>query len=413
MTSMTITYDYETIGSDGSRLKGKIEAKSQLAAAQTLEQQGLTPLKISESGTGMQKELSIPGFGGSRVKIKDVAVLARQFATMTASGMSLIRSLAILEEQNEKPKLRAALAAVRNDVESGAQLSFALSKHEKIFPKLMVAMIKAGEVGGFLDGALDGIAKTLEKDAALRSKIKSALTYPVIVLGFSFIMIVGVIVFIVPVFEKMFKSLGGQLPLPTRLLVLVSHQMYWIFPLIASVTIASTMTFKYLLRTKPPVRLRFDAFKLRVPVFGKLLQKVAISRFTRNLGVLLEVGVPVIQALEVVGDTTGNQVITEATKDVQQAVRDGQPMTKPLRKHTIFPAMVTQMIEVGEQTGQISSMLDKVADFYDQEVEDATEALTAAIEPIMVVFMGVIVGSMVVCLYLPMFTIYQHVGGTS
>ncbi|SDJ05570.1 type IV pilus assembly protein PilC [Frankineae bacterium MT45] len=409
---MTMTFDYETISPDGSRAKGKIEAKSQVAAAATLEQQGLTPLKISEAGTGMQKEISIPGFGG-RVKTRDLAVLARQFATMTSSGMSLIRSLAILEEQQEKPKLREALRDVRNDVEGGAQLSYALSKHDKVFPKLMIAMIRAGEVGGFLDGALDGIAKTLEKEAALHSKIKSALTYPVIVLAFSLIMIVGVVVFIVPVFEKMFKSLGGQLPLPTRMLVLVSHQMWWMFPLILGSAIAFTVTFKHLLRTNPAIRLGFDRFKLRVPVFGPLLRKVAISRFTRNLGTLLAVGVPVMQALDVVGDTTGNQVITEATKDVQQAVRDGQPMTSPLRKHAVFPPMVTQMIEVGEQTGQISTMLDKVADFYDQEVEDATEALTAAIEPIMVVLMGVIVGSMVVCLYLPMFTIYQHVGGTS
>ncbi|WP_197704456.1 type II secretion system F family protein [Jatrophihabitans sp. GAS493] len=407
-----MTFDYETISPDGSRAKGKIEAKSQAAAAATLEQQGLTPLKIAEAGTGMQKEIAIPGLGG-RIKTRDLAVLARQFATMTSSGMSLIRSLAILEEQNEKPKLREALRDVRTDVEGGAQLSSALAKHDRIFPQLMVAMIRAGETGGFLDGALDGIATTLEKEAALKGKVKSALTYPVIVLAFSLIMIVGVIVFIVPVFEKMFKSLGGQLPLPTRILVVTSHQMWWAFPLVAGTTIAGTMLFRRELRNKPSVRLAFDAFKLRLPVFGKLLQKIAISRFTRNLGTLLSVGVPVIQALEVVGDTTGNSVITEATKDIQQAVRDGQPMTTPLRKHAIFPAMVTQMIEVGEQTGQISTMLDKVADFYDQEVEDATEALTASIEPIMVVFMGVIVGSMVICLYLPMFTIYQHVQGTS
>jgi len=410
---MSTIYDYETIAADGTRTKGKVEAKSPTAAAQTLEQQGLTPLTIREAGTGLNRELTIPGFGGNRIKTKDLAIVARQFATMTSSGLSLIKSLTILEEQNEKPKLAAALRAVRDDVESGAKLSYALSKHEKIFPRLMVAMIRAGETGGFLDTALEGVAIALEKEAALKSKVKAALVYPAIVLAFSVLMIAGVLIFIVPVFEKMFKQLGGELPLPTRMMVATSHQMWWIAPLVIGLVVGGTVLFKRQLSKSTEFRLTFDRFKLRVPVFGKLLSKIAISRFTRNLGTLLSVGVPVIQALEVVGDTTGNAVITAATKDVQQSVRDGNTISGPLRQHAVFPSMVTQMIEVGEQTGQISAMLNKVADFYDREVDDATEALTAAIEPIMVAVMGVIVGSMVICLYLPMFTIYQHVQGTS
>jgi type IV pilus assembly protein PilC len=288
-----------------------------------------------------------------------------------------------------------------------------MQKHDKMFPRLMIAMIRAGETGGFLDAALERIATNFEKDAKLRAKIKSAMTYPVIVICFSLLMITGVLIFIVPIFEHMFAKLGGSLPLPTKILVIVSHQAFWLIPLVGGLAAAAIAGFRKKLRSEPQLRLKFDQFKLRLPVFGMLFKKIAISRFARNLGTLLAVGVPVMQALDIVGATTGNAVITEAMKDVAGAVRDGNPMSSPLNRHPIFPTMVTQMIEVGEETGQISAMLEKVSDFYDDEVEAATEALTSAIEPIMVVVMGALVGVMVVCLYLPMFTIYQHIQGTS
>jgi type IV pilus assembly protein PilC len=331
---------------------------------------------------------------------------------MNASGLSLLRSLAILEEQTEKPALQKAVRDVRRDVEAGNSLSAAMAKQDRVFPRLMVAMIHAGETGGFLDSALDRIAVNFEKDAALRSKIKSALTYPAIVVAFSVVMVVCVLVFIVPIFERMFSQLGGQLPLPTRIMVGVSHQLWWLGPLLLAATIAGTIWYRRKLREDAAWRLAFDRWKLRLPVFGKLFTKIAIARFARNLGTLLQVGVPVMQALDVVGGTTGNAVIAEAMKDVKKSVRDGQTMSAPLAAHPVFPAMVTQMMEVGEESGQISQMLEKVADFYDQEVETATESLTAAIEPIMVVVMGAIIGVMVVCLYLPMFTIYQNIQGT-
>jgi type IV pilus assembly protein PilC len=226
-------------------------------------------------------------------------------------------------------------------------------------------------------------------------------------------MITAVLVFIVPIFEKMFKQLGGKLPLPTQIIVSTSHALAWLGPLLIVVAVIATTVVKRILKTNPPFRLWFDRTKLRIPVFGNLLTKMAISRFSRNLGTLLGVGVPIMQALDVVGATTGNAVITEAMVDVQDSVRQGQTMTGPLSRHDIFPAMVVQMIEVGEESGQISQMLDKIADFYDREVDQAAEALTAAIEPIMVLLMGGIVGSMVVCLYLPMFSIYQHIQGAS
>jgi len=284
-----------------------------------------------------------------------------------------------------------------------------MAKHEKVFPRLMVAMIRAGEAGGMIDQALEQIAASLEKDTALRGKIKSALTYPAIVLAFTFVLIAAVLIFIVPIFEQMFKNLGGELPAITQFLVTTSHNMGWIGPLVAGLAITLSVLYKRRMRESAEFRLAVDRFKLRMPVFGSLFRKLAMSRFSRNLGLLLNVGVPVMQALSVVGETTGNEVIHAAMKDVQSAVRDGQPMSSALRHHKIFPAMVTQMIEVGEESGQISQMLDKVADFYDREVDSAAESLTASIEPIMVLVMGAVVGGMVVCLYLPMFTIYQNI----
>ncbi|MGC9669233.1 type II secretion system F family protein [Planosporangium sp. 12N6] len=406
----TKTFDYRIVDRDGRRTKGKIEASGEAAAVQLLRQQGLVPVSISEAGSLLHREITIPGLSG-RTTLKDLAIFARQFATMAASGMSLLRSLAVLEEQAARAPLKRAISEVRTDVEAGLSLSAALARHPKVFPALMVAMIRAGETGGFLDGALERIATTFEKDAALRGKIKSALTYPVIVLIFTALLISGVLVFIVPIFEDMFAQLGGELPLPTRVIVSASHSLVWSGPLFLAVAVAGTALLRRGLRTRPGLRLAFDRLKLRLPVFGPLFTKLAISRFARNLGTLLGVGVPVMQALDVVGATTGNAVIAEAMTDLQASIRDGQPMSAPLGRHPVFPRMVAQMIEVGEESGQLSQMLDKVADFYDREVDSAAEALTASIEPIMVIVMGVVVGGMVVCLYLPMFTIYQNIQG--
>lgn len=408
---MTKTFTYEIVDTKGKRSKGTVDAANEAAAAAALRQQGAVPLSITSNDSVLRAEIRIPGLSG-RVSLRDLSIFARQFATLTSSGMSLLRSLAVLEEQTEKPKLRKAIGDVRSDVEGGVSLSAALAKQDRVFPRLMVAMIRAGEAGGFLDNALERIASTFEKDAALRGKIKSALTYPVIVLVFSGLLIAGVMIFIVPIFEKMFAQLGGQLPLPTQIIVTASHSLLWSGPLIVALIIGGTAFMRWLLRTNPAARHRVDRIKLRLPVFGQLFKKIAISRFSRNLGTLLGVGVPVLQALDVVGETTGNAVIAEAMADLQAAVRDGNPMSARLGKHKVFPQMVVQMVEVGEESGQISQMLDKIADFYDREVDTAAEALTASIEPIMVLLMGAIVGSMVVCLYLPMFTIYQHIQGT-
>jgi type IV pilus assembly protein PilC len=406
----TKTYQYSSIDAAGTKLKGKIEATNEAAATQLLRQRGEVPLGLSEAGKGLQREITIPGLGG-RTRLKDLAVFARQFATMTASGVSLLRALAILEEQTTAVSLRKAVGEVRADVAAGVSLSAALGRHDRVFPRLMVAMVRAGETGGMIDSALDQIAANFEKDAALRGKIKSALTYPVIVLAFTALLIAGVLIFIVPIFEEMFANLGGELPWVTQLLVDASDNMWWFGPLFLGATAVGTVVFRRRMRQRAALRLAVDKVKLRVPVFGPLFRKLAMSRFARNLGTLLAAGVPLMQALEVVGQTTGNEVINGAMRDIQSAIRDGQPMSSALRRHDVFPEMVTQMVEVGEESGQISQMLDKVADFYDREVDSATESLTASIEPIMVLVMGTVVGTMVICLYLPMFTIYENIQG--
>lgn len=406
----TKKFAYAAVDATGARSGGQVEASDTQAAAQQLRERGLTPLELRSADSLLQRELSIPGLSG-RVTLRDLAVFARQFATMTAAGVPLLRALGVLEDQATRPALKTAVGQVRVDIEAGLPLSAALGKHDRVFPPLMVAMIRAGEAGGFLDGALERLATDFEKDAALRGKIRSALTYPAVVLAFTALLITAVLIFIVPVFEKMFANLGAKLPLPTQIIVTTSHSLVWVAPLILAVGVTGTVLLRRALRRDPVLRMRVDRLKLRMPVFGTLFTKIAVSRFARNLSALLGAGVPVMRALEVVAGTAGNAVIAQAAQDIQDAVRDGLPMSAPLTGHPIFPKMVAQMIQVGEESGQIGAMLDKVADFYDREVDDAAESLTAAIEPVMVLLMGGGVGSMVVCLYLPMFTVYQHIQG--
>ena len=404
----TKMFSYEAVDSLGAMRKGVIESESAAAAAVTLNGQKLIPLTVAASGEGIRREIKLPGFS-KRTSLRDLAIMSRQFASMTSSGLTLTRSLGILEEQTENPKLRKAIGALQVEVQAGSTLSRAMAEHPEEFPPLMINMVGAGETGGFLDDALDRIAKMYESDAALRAKIKSALTYPVIVLIFSLLMGTAVIIFIVPIFEKMFSQLGGNLPAPTEVLVIISHNSYWVLPLIVVIAVLAMRSYRRAMLTSESFRLKSDTVKLRLPVFGKLYTKLAISRWARNFGTLLAVGVPVIQALDIVGGTSGNSLISLAMADVRDSVRTGSTIAKPMAKHAIFPSMVVQMLEVGEETGQTSDMLDKVADYYDQEVATATDALTSALEPLLVVLMGLVIGTMVICLYLPMFTIYQHI----
>jgi type IV pilus assembly protein PilC len=335
--------------------------------------------------------------------------MSRQFATMINSGLSLLRALTILEEQTQNKELGRILGEVRADVETGTALSTAMGKHPKAFPPLMVNMTRAGEVGGFLDTVLLQVAANYEAEVKLRSKIKSAMTYPVVVFVMAILATIGMLLFIVPTFGEMFADLGGELPAPTRLLMAASDFLkVAILPLVG-LFIAATVAYAKV-KHKESVRGVVDPLKLKVPIFGKLFQKIALSRFTRNLGTLLKAGVPILQSLDIVADTSGNIVVARAVRDVQESVRRGETLAGPLANHDVFPPMVVQMLSVGEDTGAMDSMLHKISEFYDQEVEATTESLTALIEPLMIAVLGGIVGSMIIALYMPIFSVFEIIG---
>ena len=402
---MADSYAYRVRTKEGRVISGQMEADGEAAVASRLRAQGLVPVQITkEGGSGFKKELTIIP---KKVKLKDLAIFSRQFATMINSGLSLLRTLNILGEQTENPTLAKTITELRDDVERGSSLSAAMSKHEKVFNKLYVSMVKAGETGGQLDTVLNRVADNLEADYKLRQKVKSAMTYPVVVAGIAVLLVTVMLLFVVPTFAAMFEGLGGELPLPTAILLKLSQAAKWLVPLVIVLSIVGYIFYKKTRKTSASFRLRADQIKLKVPIFGDLFLKVAISRFTRTLGLLLRAGVPVLQALDIVADTTGNEVLTRATTDVKESVRSGESMAGPLARHPVFPPMVVQMIAVGEDTGQIDEMLDKVSDFYDQEVESTTEALTSLIEPIMIAILGGIVGAMIIALYMPMFSIFD------
>ncbi len=402
---MAESYAYRVRTREGRVLEGKMEADGESAVAARLRSQGFIPVQITKDAkVSMQMEISILP---ERVKLKDLAVFTRQFATMINSGLSLLRALNILAEQTENKTLAKTIGLLRDDVQRGSSLSAAMSKHPKIFSTLLVAMVRAGETGGQLDVVLNRVADNYEADYKLRQKVKSAMTYPVVVAGIAVLLLTVMLIFIVPTFAGMFEGLGGDLPLPTKVLLALSNQAKILIPIFLVLTIAIFVIYKRLRASNADARLFFDKVKLRIPIFGDLFQKVAVSRFTRTLALLLRAGVPVLQAFDIVSETTGNEVLTRAAMDAKESIRSGESMNAPLARHDVFPPMVVQMIAVGEDTGAVDTMLDKVSDFYDQEVESTTESLTSLIEPIMVAVLGGIVGAMVIALYMPMFKIFD------
>jgi type IV pilus assembly protein PilC len=402
----TATYEYKVRDRAGAMKTGTLDAESPSQVAAKLKQMGYAPVSITQANAGLQKEIRIPGFGTPKIKLKDLAIFSRQFATMVNSGLSLLRALTILTEQTENKELARVLGEVRTDIESGNSLSSSMGKHPNAFPPLMVNMCKAGEVGGFLDTVMLQIATNYEAEVKLRGKVKAAMTYPVVVLCIALLAVVGMLLFIVPTFAGLFKTLGGTLPLPTRILVMLSQGLkIAIIPLIVLV-IVLMQVWKRIKRTER-VRNIVDPLKLKAPVFGPLVQKIALTRFARNLGTMMSSGVPILQSLDIVAETTGNVVLERATRAVQESVRTGESLSKPLTEHPVFPPMVVQMMAVGEDTGALDTMLGKIAEFYDQEVEATTESLTALIEPLMIAFLGGIVGSMIVALYMPIFKIFD------
>ncbi|MDA8040026.1 MAG: type II secretion system F family protein [Actinomycetota bacterium] len=409
------TFDYKVRDRDGRLVSGQLQGDNMPLVAAKLREMGFAPIEIKPVlGVNFKREINIPGIS-DRVKLKDVALMSRQLATMVAAGLTLVRSLGVLADQIESKPLREAMLKVRADVERGSLMSAALEKLPKIFPPLYIAMVKAGEVGGSLDQVLLKLSSTLEKQVELRSKVRSAMSYPAIVLCLVVIIVTCLMIFVVPIFKRLFQSLGGQLPLPTRIVIHISDVLasVWLLVVIGSV-IAIVLAMRRYIST-PNGRRRWDGLKLRPPIFGPLVHKVALARATATLSSLLSSGVPIIESLEIVAANSGNQIVADALKGAQDGVRQGQTLSATLAKYDVMPMMVTQMIETGEESGALDAMLDKVATFYDNEVNATIESLTSILEPLLIVIMGVAIGAIVISMYLPMFNIYhliqQHGSG--
>jgi type IV pilus assembly protein PilC len=403
---MASTFVYKVRDPGGKVVEGQLEADNAALVVDKLRSMGYTPISVDErSESRLSADLKIPGLS-NRIKLKDIAVMSRQFATMIDSGLSILRSLAILAEQTENPELGKVIGEVRLDVERGASLSAALSRHPKVFNRLYVSMVRSGESSGTLDSVLQRLADTIEKQVELRRKVKSAMTYPVMVgiVVFSIAMIM--LVFIVPQFDSIYESLGGELPAPTKILLRISAIVRTFFPFLVVGGVAGGFLFRRWIKTEPG-RAAWDAFKLRVPIFGPLVRKTALARFSRTLASLTRAGVPILEALEIVAETAGNTVVAKAVYDTQRGVKGGDSIARPLEQHEVFPPMVVQMMAVGEETGALDEMLDKIAEFYEQEVAATVDALTSLIEPILIVIMGVMVGGMIIALYLPLFNIIK------
>lgn len=403
-------YTYRAVdAAGGAVVKGTMEAGSEGAVASKLRAQGLTPLEVAPtSKTGLNRDINIPGMQ-KRVKVSVLAVFAKQMAGLINAGLPLMRTLSILIDQAEDKGLREAIVRVHGSVESGSAFSAALAQHPDVFPPLMVNMVKVGEAGGFLGQALTTVADTYKEEAELQNKIKSATTYPLIVLSIAILGVIAMVTFVVPVFENMFKGLGSELPLPTQILVSLSNNMFWILP----VMIIGGVAFWFWWmknRNEERVRKVVDPLKLKLPVFGPLATKIAVARFSRGLSMMLKAGVPLVQALSIVGAASNNYKIEEAVRAVQESVKQGKSFASPLAKAEVFPAMVAQMVAVGEESGTLPDMLASIADFYEGEVKTATEQLTSAIEPILIVVIGIVIGGMVISLYMPIFSIYGEIG---
>ena len=398
---MPDTYAYKVRDRGGNLISGTLVADNEALVLQRLREQGLTPLEVGKQSRGLNIDLT-----KKKVKLKELAVFSRQFATMVNSGLPILRALAILADQSSNAELAKALSACRVDIEQGSSLSSALQEHPKIFNDLYVSMVKSGETGGSLDAVLLRLADMIENEVKLRGKIKAAMTYPIAVVALVSLILTAMLLFVVPQFKSIYAQLGGSLPLPTRVLLTVSDvfKKFWYIVLLG--LFVGRFFFRRWKAT-PAGRESVDAFKLRVPIFGTLFQKTALARFAGTLSMLLRSGVPILQALDIVSETVNNKVISKALIDVQSSVREGESMAKPLAKHKVFPPMVVQMLAVGEETGQVDVMLEKVAAFYNQEVEASVDSLTSLIEPLLIAVVGGAVGMAVIALYMPMFNIIK------
>src|SRR5215204_2779498 len=397
-------YAYKALDPQGEIVQDKTEGSGTMAVASELRKQGLMVIDVKEQSAA-QKDILAPFKG---IKLADLVIFSRQLATMINAGLPIVRALYILSEQTENPKLKDVVVEVRQDVEAGSSLSEALEKHPDVFSRLYVEMVKAGEIGGMLDGVLLRLADQLERDQDLRRKIKSALTYPIVVLIFAILAASFMLMFIVPVFAGLFQELGGTLPLPTRICMLISDILtsFWGVLVYAAMGLAVVMFLRW--KKSESGRKVWGRAVLRIPAkIGDVVKKATLARFARTLATLSAAGVPILQSIEITATSSGNWVVEKALLKSRDAIREGIPLYKPLEEEPVFPPMVTRMIAVGEETGDIDGMLTKIAEFYESEVDAAVKALTSLIEPLMVVVVGGIVGAIVISMYLPMFEIYN------
>ena len=401
------TYVFKAIDVVGQHAKGEVEAESKQSVADQLKAKGLIVLEIAEKGRA-SKDIELPL--GNRITLEDLAILTRQLATMVSSGMTILRALYVLEAQTENKKLAEVLVDVRKDVEAGLPLSDALERHPKTFSPLFIAMTRAGETGGVLEDSLIRIADQLEKEESLRRQVKSAMAYPIVILVFATAVMLGMVAFIVPVFAGVFKELGGaKLPVMTQFTMGISHVVtgYWYLLILGSVGgVYGFMKWK----KTPRGRALWQRFLLRVPFkIGDIFQKVALARWSRTFSALMGAGVPLLQAIDITSQTAGNIVVEEAMANVTTSVKAGGTIAQPLMESPVFPSMVGHMVKVGEETGALTTMLSKIGDFYEDQVDSAVKALTSILEPVMIVFVGGIVGFIVISMYLPLFSVYDQI----
>jgi type IV pilus assembly protein PilC len=413
MASAT-TYEFRAMDLGGSTSAGELEAESKAAVGEQLRQRGLIVLDVSEKRSPVNIEDFFKRWKGP--DMRELAVFSRQFATLVASGMPMLRTLQTLEDQTQDDQIREAIAGVRSDVEAGSTLEQAMERYPKVFDRLFRAMVRSGEQSGRLDEVLDRIAFQVEKQDSLRRQVKSALMYPALVFGFAVVVLVAIVAFVIPVFADIFTELGEEnpqeevaLPLPTQICVSASEVLtgYW-FILIPGIVALAVAFVKW--KQSKRGHEQWDRLKLRFPMkIGDVIQKVALARWSRTFAGSVSAGVPMLQSIKLTGETSGNVVVEQAMEDVYASVKRGGSLAAPIEANAVFPPMVGHMMAVGEETGQLQAMLAKVADFYEAEVDAKVKALTALIEPVMIVFVGGMVGFIVISMYLPMFSIYEHI----
>lgn len=391
----------------GRKLKGDIEAADERIAMSQLKRRNLTVKKLKPKPKDLFENVS---FLQPKVTNKDIVIFTRQFSTMIDAGLPLVQGLGILAEQSENKTFRNILKQISKDVEGGSTLAEAMKKHPKVFDELFVNLVAAGEVGGILDTIMRRLAVFIEKAEKLKSQIKGAMTYPIVVMAIAIIVIAVILIFVIPVFEDMFASFGKALPVPTQIVVNLSRFMKGNIHWVILGFIAVGFAFKKFRDTKKGRKLTDELF-LKLPIFGDLLKKTAVARFTRTLGTMISSGVPILDSLEIVAKTSGNVVLEEIIFEVRGSIAEGQTIAEPLSENDVFPGMVVQMISVGEATGALDSMLEKIADFYDEEVDAAVAALTSMLEPLLMLFLGGAIGGLVVAMYLPIFSMAGAVAG--